>query len=118
MDLRGNYDAIAIETIIDNKFSFETLEFTEEERQAFDRFLDAFAEGDYVYVEEKMEHPFGGEGDTPDMLDFYFVKENGVLLRFRTLGDGYVSFPWIEACVKINKDIYDEVVEILQQQIK
>ena len=30
-------------------------ELTEEERKVFDRFLDAFAEGDYVYVEEKIE---------------------------------------------------------------
>ena len=118
MDLRGNYEDIALEAIVDHKFSFETLELTEEERKVFDRFLDAFAEGDYVYVEEKIEHPFGGDWDTPDMLDFYFVKENGVLLRFRTLGDGYVSFPWIRACVRIEQNIYDEVVEILQRQVK
>ena len=55
---------------------------------------------------------------TPDMLDFYFAKENGVLLRFRTLGDGYVSFPWINACIKIDQNIYDEVVKILQQHVK
>ena len=118
LDLRGNYNAIALETIIDNKFSFETLDLTEEEMQTFDRFLDAFAEGDYVYVEEKIEYPFGTDGDSSDVLEFYFVKENGVRLRFRTLGDGYVSFPWIKACIKIDQNIYDEVVEILQRQAK
>ncbi|MBQ6844520.1 MAG: hypothetical protein IJO60_07805 [Agathobacter sp.] len=118
LDLKDNYDAVALETIIDNKFTFENLKITEEEMKVFDQFLDAFAEGDYVYVKEKMEHPFGGDMDTPDMLDFYFVKENGVLLRFRTLGDGYVSFPWINACVKIDQNIYDEVVKILQQHVK
>ena len=118
LDLRGNYNGIALEAIVDNKFTVEPLALTTEELEVFDRFLDAFAEGDYVYVKEKMEHPFGGDWDTPDMQEFYFVKENGVLLRFRTLGDGYVSFPWIDACIKIDQNIYDEVVEILQRHTK
>ena len=116
LDLRGNYDAIAFEIVIDNQFAYEALELSEEELVVFDRFLDEFAKGDYVYVKEKMEHPFGGDYDTPDMLDFYYVKENGVRLRFRTLGDGYVSFPWIDACVKIDRNVYDAVVEILLQK--
>lgn len=113
LDLRGNYDAIAFETIIDNQFAYESLELSEEELEVFDQFLDAFAEADYVYVEEIVEHPFGGDWDTADMMDFYYVKENGVRLRFRTMGDGYVKFPWIDACVKIDQNVYDAVVEIL-----
>ncbi len=118
LNLRDNDSEIGVETIVDNKFSVESLNLTVEELQAFDRFLDAFAEGDFVYVKEKVEHPFGGNLDTPDMKEFYFIKENGVVLRFRTLGDGYVSFPWIDACVKIDQNIYDEVVEILQRHGK
>lgn len=113
LDLRGNYDAIAFETIIDNQFAYESLELSEEELEVFDQFLDAFAEADYVYVEEIVEHPFGGDWDTADMMDFYYVKENGVRLRFRTMGDGYVMFPWIDACVKIDQNAYDAIVEIL-----
>ena len=115
LDLRGNYDGIAFETIVNNQFAYESLDLTEQEKDTFDRFLDAFAEGDYVYVKEKIEYPFGGDFDTLDMIDFYYVKENGVRLRFRTLGDCYVSFPWINACVKIDQDIYDEAVDILQK---
>ena len=118
LDLRDNYEGIALETIINSQFAYEVLDLTEEEKDAFDRFLDAFAEGDYAYVKEKMEHPFGGDFDTPDMMDFYYVKKNGVRLRFRTLGDGYVSFPWIDACVKIDQDIYDEVVNVLLKYTK
>lgn len=113
LDLRGNYDAIAFETIIDHQFAYETLDLSEEELEVFDQFLDTFAEADYVYVEEIVEHPFGGDWDTADMMDFYYVKENGVRLRFRTMGDGYVMFPWIDACVKIDQNVYDAVVEIL-----
>lgn len=113
LDLRGNFDAISSEAIMHNQFVHEELSLSEEEMDVFADFLDAFAEGEFVYVEEKMEHPYGGDMDTPDMMDFYFVKENGVRLRFRTLGDGYVSFPWIDACVKIDQGIYDAVVDIL-----
>lgn len=115
LDLRGNYNGIALETIENNQFAYQLLDLTEQEKDTFDRFLDAFAEGDYVYVKEKIEYPFGGDFDTLDMIDFYYVKENGVRLRFRTLGDCYVSFPWINACVKIDQDIYDEAVDILQK---
>lgn len=118
LDLRGNYNGIAIETIQDSQFTYEDLGLTEEELQVFDHFLDVFAEGDYVYVKEKVEHPFGGDKDTSDMMEFYFIKENGVRLRFRTLGDGYVSFPWIDACVKMDQSIYDEVVKILHEYVK
>ena len=118
MNLRDNYKTIALETTRDNKFGYAHLELTEEELEVFDQFLDAFAEGDYSYVESIVENPFGGDKDTSDMLDFYFVKENGVLLRFRTMGDGYVMFPWIDACVKIDQDIYKEVVDILLQHIE
>ena len=77
LDLRGNYDAIAFETIIDHQFAYETLDLSEEELEVFDQFLDTFAEADYVYVEEIVEHPFGGDWDTADMMDFYYVKEKG-----------------------------------------
>lgn len=115
LDLRGNYDVVALERIADGRFVYKDMALTKEELDVFARFLDAFAKGDFVYVEEKMNHPIGGDMDTADVLDFYFIKENGVRLRFRTLGDGYVSFPWLDACVRIDRNVYDEVVAVLQQ---
>lgn len=118
LDLRGNYKAIAFETIKNQQWRYDALELTEEEMLVFDRFLDAFAEGGFVYVASKLEYPFGGDLDTADMMDFYFIKENGVRLRFRTLGDGYVCFPWLNACIQIDQELYDEVVEILMNHSK
>ncbi len=116
--LRDNFNAVSIPTEEDGQIKYTKLPLTEDELDVFTRFLDAFAEGDFVYVEEKLEYPFGSDEDTTDMMDFYFVKENGVRLRFRTLGDGYVSFPWIDACVQIDQELYDEVVDILIKNIK
>lgn len=118
LDLRGNVEAISLETSMGGQIAYRNLPLTEEEMDVFKRFLDAFAEGDFVYVEEKLNHPFGGDQDTPDMMDFYFEKEDGLRLRFRTLGDGYVSFPWIDACVQIDQELYDEVVEVLTENTR
>ena len=113
LDLRGNYDAVAFEIIQNQQWTYDALELTEEEMLTMERFLDAFAEGDFVYVATKLEYPFGGDFDTEDMMDFYYIKENGVRLRFRTLGDGYVSFPWLNACIQIDQELYNDVVDVL-----
>lgn len=113
LNLRGNFEVLSFETVADCQFTYPQIELTEEEKDICERFLVAFAESDFVYVEEKINHPFGGDKDTEDMLEFYFVKENGLRLRFRTMGDGYVCFPWISACVQIDMDVYNEMVDFL-----
>ena len=118
LDLRGNYKGISFEKIVKDTFTYDMIEVTDEEVLVFDQFLDAFAETDFVYVEEKINHPWGGDFDTPDMMDFYFVKENGVRLRFRTLGDGYISFPWLDACIQIDENLYNELVDVLTRYSK
>lgn len=113
LNLRGNFETLSFETMADNQFVHRQMALSEEEKEICERFLDAFAESEFVYVEEKLNHPFGGDNDTEDMLDFYFVTENGLRLRFRTMGDGYVCFPWINACVQIDMDVYNEMVDFL-----
>ncbi len=113
LDLRDNVAGLSYETSIDSKIAYGKITLSQKEMDVFQRFLDAFAEGDFVYVEEKLEHPFGGDHDTPDMMDFYLLKEDGLRVRFRTLGDGYVCFPWLDACIQINKELYDELVDTL-----
>lgn len=82
----------------------------------FAQFLDSFAENEFAYVEGKSYYPFGGDLDNSDIYHLYFTIENGITVRFALLGDGYVSFPWINGvCVQIDQAVYDEVVDVLNK---
>lgn len=117
LHLRNNYKRVSFQT--DEEYSNtlnEPIPLSEEDYELFDRFLDSFSDNDFAYVEGKSYYPFGGDLDNSHIYHLYFTTENGLILRFSLLGDGYVCFPWLNGvCVQIDQNIYDEVVEVLQE---
>lgn len=118
LHLRDNFQEISLPIEVDGQIAYEQIPLSSENKEVFQEFLDSFAENEFVYVEEKTNAPFGGDMDTSDMIEFYVTTENGLRLRFRLLGDGYVSFPWIDACVQIDQEIYEEVADVLSVYVK
>ncbi len=113
LHLRDNFKEVSFQTDYDWNYTWdEPTQLSEEYHALFEQFLDSFAEGDFEYVEGKSYYPFGGE---EGIYHLYFTTDNGVRLHFTLVGDGYVMFPWInQVCVQIDQDIYDQVVEVLQ----
>lgn len=120
LHLKDNVKNISFQT--DEEWN-ETLDdpklLSEEYDALFEKFLDSFAENDFAYVEGKSYYPFGGDLDNSHIYHLYFTTENGLVVRFSLMGDGYVCFPWINGvCVQIDQDIYDEVVDVLKQNLE
>lgn len=120
LHLRANFETVSFQT--DKEYSHTQKapnELPEDTKKLFQQFLDSFAEHEFVYMEGKSYYPYGGNTDNSHIYHLYFTTENGLVIRFSLMGDGYVCFPWINGvCVQIEREIYDEVVQLLQGYVE
>lgn len=120
LHLRDNFKTVSFQT--DAEYSYTQnapIQLPKETQELFQQFLDSFAENTFVYEEGSAYYPFGGDVDNAHIYHLYFTTENGLVVRFALMGDGYVCFPWIHGvCVRIDQTIYDEVVDLLQDYVK
>lgn len=90
---------------------------SEENRALFESFLESFGESEFIY--EKDAHFTSGDAENSHVYHLYFYNENGLKTHFVLMGNGYVSFSGLYGvCVQIDQKVYEEVVDVLNKEIK
>ena len=88
--------------------SMEKTEILPEETEVFEKFLSVMEEGKRVTREEALDNPVS-------VYHLYVNLENGYLLQFKLLGNGYVYYSGkTEIYVRISTRVYDAVVAVLE----
>ena len=103
-------DAWSLGASVDMK----TKKISKKHHDLIDQFIDAYSEGKFV-----KDNFNGGDGNNDHVYHLYFTMDSGVRLHFSLIGDGYVQFEGLYgACVKIDMDTYNAMVELLKEASK
>ena len=85
---------------------------SEEEKEILDKFFANFGEN-RVVLRKDISITISEE----EIYHLVIITEEGVPLHFMILNDGYVSYYGLqEVCVKIDKRVYDLLVDVLEQR--
>lgn len=89
---------------------------SEEHRELFDRFIDSFNEGDFVST-KSMGMNKDVVYDSDAIYHLYITTQEGVLLHFLLLDNGYVSFSGLEQlCLQVDEGIVRDIMNVLEKR--
>lgn len=93
-----------------SKGNYCDTEVSEEDKEILDKFLANFAENEVV-----LRKDISTTTNEDEIYHLVVVTEKGVPLQFEILNGGYVSYYGLqEVCVKIDKRVYELVVDVLE----
>ena len=117
LHLRGNYEAVKYQTRDDWQRSTGVIaEISDEDLGVVERFVNAVNEASFLLTEDvPLEE---GEKNIYDreIYHVFFEMENGMTVHMRLYKGGYVRFQGvIPACVKVDEDVFEEMVNVMSK---
>lgn len=120
LHLKNNYESVAFRTNDErNNSTKDPQVLSQDYKDAFDWFINAFDEGTFLYLADTDLETSGKNSiyTNDDTYHLYFQMNNGLQLQFWIYEDGYVSFHGLNSvCVKIDEDVYKDLIQILQKE--
>lgn len=118
LHLINNYKEVSFFTDKDWNEQYETKSqptvLVEENYDVFDKFLESFGTAKFMFIKDS-ELGKNMVYNSDAIYHLYFTTNEGVVVHFWLLGDGYVVFQGLNnVCVQIDSSVYDEVVEVLE----
>lgn len=114
LQLKERYIAISFLTDAERDSGQRPQKINEYDKELFDSFIDSYNKGAFQFVKDTELDVNGGNDTNEQIYHLYFTTEEGVVLHFWLLGEGYVAFQGLnQICVQIDKGIYKEVLAVL-----
>ncbi len=118
LKLTAGYDHVQYETRNSWNYSLGQLKtLPESARQTMGTFLWALKAGTFQYTMDiPLEEGERNVYDDKEIYHMYIHKDDGMVIHLRLFAGGYVSFDGIwSVCVQVEQEIFDELIQILQE---